>query len=128
MAELDSTARMRQIDIEATEKLYHLQKAQETEQRVRNVKSGDSLHSTTPVETKKPTVSTNSLDTVNRKRQLSKRHALDKMLQILSHNPTATPPEIAVLIGKSRQTVYDYLDELESTGKLHRNGSISVTR
>jgi DNA-binding IclR family transcriptional regulator len=50
------------------------------------------------------------------------------MLRILSRNPAATPPEIAMLIGKSRQTVYDYLDELEAAGKLHRNGSISVTR
>jgi len=37
-----------------------------------------------------------------------------------------SPPEIAELIGKSRQTVYGYLDELETAGRLHRNGSISI--
>jgi hypothetical protein len=41
--------------------------------------------------------------------------------------PTATnPSDIAEQMGKSRQTVYDYFDELEAAGKLHRNGSINV--
>jgi hypothetical protein len=123
MADLDSTSRMRQIDREAIEKLYSLHKVRDTEQRVRDIQSGSGLGSPTTVETRTPTVSTSSLDTVNRKRQLSKRHALDKTLRILSDNPAASPPEIADQIGKSRQTVYDYFDELEAAGKLHRNGS-----
>jgi hypothetical protein len=126
MAELDSTARMRRIDIEATEKLCSLQKAQDTERHVREIKSGSVLESPNIVEMAKSTPSTSSLDHARQKRQLSKRQALDKTLQILSHNPTMNPSEIAEQIGKSRQTVYDYFDELEATGKLHRNGSINV--
>ena len=125
MAELDSTVRMRQIDIEATEKLYNLQKAQETEQHIRDIKSATGIDGSNAVETAK---STTSLDKARRKRQLSKRQALDKTLQILSDNPTTNPSEIAAQIGKSRQTVYDYFDELEAVGKLHRNGSMTVIR
>jgi hypothetical protein len=126
MADLESTSRMRQIDREAVEKVYSLQKARETEQRVRDIQSGSGFDSQTVVDTVKATVSTASLDKFNQKRELSKRHALDRTLQILSTNPTASPSEIADRIGKSRQTVYDYLDELEAAGKLHRNGSINV--
>jgi predicted HTH transcriptional regulator len=126
MADLDSTSRMRQIDREVVEKLYSFQKTRETDQQVRDIRSGNNLDSRIVVETSKPSVSTNSLDMINRKRSLSKRQALDKTLQILSDNPTANPSDVADQIGKSRQTVYDYFDELEAAGKLHRNGSVNV--
>ena len=128
MADLDSTFRIRQIDIESGEKLYSLQKEQETAQRVRDIQSGTSLDMPPVVDMVKTTVPTGSLDQFNRKRELSKQQALDKTLQILTDNPTANPSEIAAQIGKSRQTVYDYFDELEATGKLHRNGSMNVMR
>ncbi len=128
MADLDSKARMRQIDIETTEKLYSLQKARDTEQSIRDIQSASRIDNATLVDTVKPTVSTGSLDKFNRKRELSKRQALDKTLQILSDNPAANPSEIAAQIGKSRQTVYDYFEELEAAGKLHRNGSMNVIK
>ena len=128
MADLDSTCRMQQIDREVVEKLYGLQKERETEQRIQAIQSGTTLDMLPLVDTVTTTVSTGSLDKFNRKRELSKRHALDRTLQILSDNPKANPSEIAVQIGKSRQTVYDYFDELEATGKLHRNGSLTIIR
>jgi hypothetical protein len=126
MADLDSTSRMRQIDREAVEKIYNLQKARETEQRLRDTQSGSSLDSPNAVEKAKSTSFGSLLDKATQSRKLSKRHALDRTLQILSTNPSASPSEIADRIGKSRQTVYDYLDELEAAGKLHRNGSINA--
>jgi predicted transcriptional regulator len=49
-------------------------------------------------------------------------------VQILLATPEANPSEIATQIGKSRQAVYGYSDELEAAGKLHRNGpGIRVT-
>lgn len=126
MADLDSTHRMRQIDREATEKLYSLQNAQETESKVRALQSRQRLDSQNPVEMVKSKRLEHSLDRANRKRKLSKRQALDRMLHILSTNPNISPPEIAEKIGKSRQTVYDYFQELEATGKIHRNGSTHV--
>ncbi len=128
MADLDSTHRMRQIDREASEQLYSLQNAQETESKVRALQSRQSLDSQNPVEMVKSMRPEHSLDRANRKRKLSKRQALDRMLQILSTNPTISPPEIAEQIGKSRQTVYDYFQELEAAGKIHRNGSTEVLR
>jgi hypothetical protein len=126
MAELDSKARMQQVDIEAAEKLYNLQKVTHTERQIRDIKAISNLGQSVVVESRKSGVSTNSLDAINRKRQLSKRQALDKTIEILTQNPTASPSEIAEQIGKSRQTVYDYFDELEVSGKLHRNGSLTV--
>jgi hypothetical protein len=124
MADLESTSRMRQLDREAAEKLYNLQKSRETETRIRDIQSD----SRKVVEMAKSTHSASSLDKATRRRALSKRQALDKTLQILSDNPTANPSDIATQIGKSRQTVYDYFDELESVGKIHRNGSgLNVT-
>lgn len=124
MADLDSTSRIRQIDREANEKLYSLRKVQETERQVREIEAESPVNDPKVVEKAKSTNSGNLLDKATRTRQLSKRQALDKTLQILSDNPAANPSEIAKQIGKSRQTVYDYFDELEESGKLHRNGSI----
>lgn len=126
MAELDSTARMRQIDIEIMEKLYSLKKARDTEQRIRDIKLRSSVDKRNVVETAGFPVSTNPLDTINRKRRLSKQQALDKTLQILAGDPATNPSKIAEQIGKSRQTVYDYFDELEAAGKLQRNGSLTI--
>jgi len=126
MSDLESRARMRQIDIEMTEKVYGLQKARDTERHIRDIKSGSTPDSSDTVEKAKPTVSNVTLDKANQKRRRSKQQALDKMLEILSADPAINPREIADLIGKSRQTVYGYFDELETAGKLHRNGSISV--
>jgi hypothetical protein len=122
MADLESTSRMRQLDREATEKLYSLQKSRETERRIQGIESGN-LDSPKVVEKAKSTNFGSLLDKATQSRQLSKRQALDKTLQILSTNPTINPSEIADKIGKSRQTVYDYLNELETVGKIHRNGS-----
>src|SRR5258705_9505217 len=112
MADLESTARMRQIDRESIEKVYVLQKSRQTEEHVQNIEARDSLCGQDGVEKVKSTVSNSPLDKANRKRHRSKQRALDKMLEILSANPAMSPPEIAMKIGKSRQTVYDYFDEL----------------
>ena len=128
MADLDSTSRMRQIDREAIEKVYVLQKSRQTDDQIRSIEAWNILDAANGVETAKPAPSENSLDRANRKRHRSKQQALDKMQEILSVNPAMGPPEIAARIGKSRQTVYDYFNELEAAGKLHRNGSVKIIR
>ena len=55
-----------------------------------------------------------------------KAAAVDALVSYLTSNPDATVSELARVIGKSRPTVYNYLDELEAAGKLHRNGQITV--
>ena len=128
MAELDSTARMKQIDIEATEKLYILQNSRNTERHIREIKLADAFDDPNDVEKAKSTASNSSLEKANQKRIISKRQALDRMLEILSAYPATSPTEISAQIGKSRQTVYGYFDELEAAGRLHRNGSTTVIR
>ena len=66
--------------------------------------------------------STGFLERANTKRKLTKQEALDKTLQLMTSNRTVTPLEIADKIGKSRQTVYDYLAEQEVAGRSSRNG------
>ena len=56
----------------------------------------------------------------------AKAAALDMLVLHLTDHPDATVSELARLISRSRQTVYNYLDELEAAGKVHRNGQITV--
>jgi hypothetical protein len=64
MADLESAARMRQIDREVVEKLYSLQKTRQTDQRLREIQSGKNSDSRILVETTNSTVPTNSLDKI----------------------------------------------------------------
>lgn len=52
----------------------------------------------------------------------SKATALDTILSTLTAQPNVTITELARLVNKSRTTVYTYLAELESAGRLRRNG------
>lgn len=117
MADLDLTMRMRQLDREAREKLYTLQRERETNREIVNRKAA----SQKVVEMPKFDMPT--LSQANEKRKLSKQQAMDRVLRILTENPDSSPTEIAVEIGRTRQTVYDYINELEREGYLNRNGT-----
>lgn len=52
----------------------------------------------------------------------SKAKALDTLLDILSEEPDIQVTELSRQIGRSRSTVYTYLDELEDQGQLKKNG------
>jgi len=54
--------------------------------------------------------------------ELSKAQALNTMLSIYEKDPDAGPTEVGKAIGRSRTTVYTYLDELEEAGRIGRNG------
>ena len=56
----------------------------------------------------------------------AKVQALDTLIAYATGKPDASVTELAKVIGKSRQTVYNYLDELEAAGRLHRNGQTTV--
>jgi hypothetical protein len=62
------------------------------------------------------------LDTL-RTARLSKRNArLDALLTFYRDNPDAGPTEAGSAIGVTRQTIYTYLSELETVGKVRRSG------
>ena len=47
---------------------------------------------------------------------------LDAMLAFYQRNPDAGPSEVSKVLGVSRTTVYTYLAELETAGRIRRNG------
>jgi hypothetical protein len=55
-------------------------------------------------------------------RARSKAEALDALLDILAERPDVRVTDLARLVGRSRSTVYTYVDELEAQGRLRRNG------
>jgi len=58
----------------------------------------------------------------NRARASNKDQALRALLAFYRSNPNATLKEAGAAIGRSKSTVSNYLDELETTGRIHRNG------
>lgn len=73
-------------------------------------------------ETVKNTVKYNALDAVNLSKEERKRQHFDSLLNIYLNSPKAGVSLVAGKLGVSRQTIYNYLDELETAGKIHRNG------
>jgi len=75
--------------------------------------------------TSRPASKTGILDTqmdVLRQGRKSKRDArLDALLTFYLDNPEAGPTEASQAIGVARQTVYNYLEELEAGGRVARN-------
>ena len=118
MADLDLTMKMRQLDRVAKEKLYTLEREESTSQQIAEIKKKTPTKVEKAVEMPKSDMPT--LSSANEKRKLSKQQAMERTLQILSDNPDASPTEIAREIGRSRQTVYDYMKELDTV-----NGSSS---
>jgi hypothetical protein len=53
---------------------------------------------------------------------LTKAQRLDRMLEIYRTNPHTKITQVASAVGLSRTTVYAYLNTLEQTGRIRRNG------
>jgi biotin operon repressor len=112
---------MRQLDRQAHQKVYTLQTEHDTQRQLAEIESGQG--SDGPKVAELTNLDRATLRQANATRKMSKRDAMDKTLQLLASNPTASPTAIASEIGRSRQTVYDYFAELEANGRIHRNGS-----
>jgi len=68
------------------------------------------------------------LDAINRTRQERKTQLLDSLLDAYLCNPDLGITDAARTLGVHRNTVYNYLDELEAAGRLKRNGNgVEVT-
>lgn len=55
--------------------------------------------------------------------ELSKEQRLDVIVDALANEPDIARTELANLAGVKRTTLYNYLNELEETGRIERNGS-----
>ena len=64
----------------------------------------------------------NPLDRARYARKANLDSRLDSLLTLYQDNPTLGVTDVARALNMSRQTVYTYLDQLEQTGRIHRNG------
>lgn len=68
-----------------------------------------------------------SLDAARQSRASRKQARMDALLDVFLDNPGAGPTEAGDVIGVSRQTVYNYLEELEAQGRVAQdNGRVKV--
>jgi hypothetical protein len=67
------------------------------------------------------------LDALQRGRKAKRDARLDALLTFYFDNPDVGPTEASQAIGVSRQTVYNYLEELEAAGRIARdNGTVKA--
>jgi len=74
---------------------------------------------------KVPTLGENGhkMDAANAARVSTRQATLDTLVNILVDSPDAGVTDLSRRVGRSRTAVYGYLDELESAGRIRRNGS-----
>jgi hypothetical protein len=65
---------------------------------------------------------TDSIAHARAQRQVKKEQSLDTLLIYLADNPDASLSDIAAAIGRSRSTAGNYVNELTTDGRLHKNG------
>jgi len=63
---------------------------------------------------------------LNGQRERTKSEVLDILVDILGDEPDIGVSELAQRVNKSRTTIYGYLAELEQSGRIHRNGRLTV--
>jgi len=64
-----------------------------------------------------------NLDALNAQKRLTRAQKMDHLVQLLDENPGRGVTELARLLNtKSRTTIYTYLNELETAGRIARNG------
>jgi len=61
-------------------------------------------------------------DTLQTARQAKKEARLDSLVEFFSAQPEGTPTQAAQVLGVSRQTIYNYISELEAAERISRNG------
>lgn len=70
-----------------------------------------------------PTGKPSNIEILNATRKAKRNARLDSLVTFYAGNPDAGPTEAGRAVGVTRQTVYEYLDELEAAGRIGRNGA-----
>jgi hypothetical protein len=100
-------------------------KTEKAERKARRQARRLAAHRTTPAQLSgapsRTTVLNTSLDVARQTRRAKRDARMNALLTFYSSNPDAGPTEASRAIGVSRQTVYNYLAELEDTGRISRN-------
>lgn len=96
--------------ISLNERILQHQRVSEKLSRRKNVKVSSKVSNNT------------KFDTLIRARQARKETRLNALVEFYNTNPNAGATEAAQAVGVSRQTVYNYLANLEEAGRISRNG------
>lgn len=75
-----------------------------------------------PGQTVQEPVKNHVFDAVNLSRAERKQQLLERMVDIFADNANAKASKVASTLNVSRQTIYNYLGELEEAGRIRRNG------
>jgi len=63
------------------------------------------------------------LNLANQARERNREQAIDALLAFLKENPNATQAQAGRVIGRAKATVGNYVNELQQSGRLHKNGN-----
>jgi predicted transcriptional regulator YheO len=91
--------------------------------QIQNVNQPVVQHVNQTSQTVQETVKNHAFDTVNLSRTERKKQLLESMVNIYIHDSNAKVSTVANTLKVSRQTVYNYLNELEQAGRINRNGN-----
>jgi hypothetical protein len=96
-------------------------KAGKTERQARRQKQRQATQAWTSNEPSQTVILNSSLDVARQSRQAKRDARLDALLTFYASNPDAGPTEAGQAVGVCRQTIYNYLEELEAAGRISRN-------
>lgn len=132
--ETEASERQRQAEIEAERRRWE-QDRERLEMQLKHAeklaridakklsKSGVNLDNAGVNQTVQNGVKNGAFDIVNLSREEQKQRHFDTLIDIYLDSPKAGVSQVAKHLGVSRQTVYNYLEELEQAGKIHQNGA-----
>ena len=105
-------------------------KADKAERKARRQAGRLAAHPTSPLqlsgEPSRTAVLNTSLDVARLTRRAKRDARMKALLTFYASNPDAGPTEASRAIGVSRQTVYNYLAELEASGRISRNDGQAI--
>ncbi len=123
----------KQLDLEAEERQYQREQDDKDRQHKRDQKTRQTelKHAETmskiSVQIGQPTVQKatqiDALDAINVSRSKNKNKMLDTVEKLFNDNPEFNRSAVARELGVVRQTIGNHLDELESAGRITRNGN-----
>lgn len=129
-AELDELIRVRRTEMQALIEQHHAEIAKLTAQTEQLTARKEALQGelqtlrTEQKSLQKPEqiYDTASIERARAARDSAKQEAIETLLAYLAEHPYATLTEIAQIVQRSKSTVSGYVNELQTSGQLHKNG------
>lgn len=119
-AAIETESHERQIAIEAEQRQWQREK-ERMELELKHKERMARIEARQNTTVQRPT--RHVLNDLNAERQAEKERAMAEVLNFVAGNPLASLSEIGQAIGKSKSTASNYVDELNNSGRLYKNGS-----